>query len=302
MTIHLGIAFDQNYLSPFYALLTSILENNSKNKIVIHAIITGVSEKEQEDIRTYIGKHNSSEIHYYHIDQEAVSKLVLVSKWTPAVYYRLFFPLIIPQDIERLLYIDTDTLVVNDLSELYSKKLDSYPVGAVYDNYVKTAPQLGIEQEGNYFNSGVLLIDLPKWREQQISEKTMRFLSENPEKIKFVDQDALNAVLKNNWKKLNWKYNTMYSVIPQDIRRDQLKDFLKDKVIIHFTLQRPWNVLCANRYRDLYYNYLMKSPAPNKARHTDLKTDKILPLLKLRLTEFYMDTPILQKVWRTIKR
>ena len=301
MNIHLGIAFDENYLTPFYALLTSIVENNSRNKIIIHAIITGVSEQKQEEIRKYLNTHINGEIHYYEIDQDTVSKFVLVSKWTPAVYYRLFFPLIIPQDIERLLYIDTDTLVVNDLSGLYTENLNTYPVGAIYDNYVKTAQQLGIEQEGNYFNSGVLLIDLPKWRGQEISEKTMRFLSEYPEKIKFVDQDALNAVLKNNWKKLDSKYNTMYSVIPEDIKKNDLKNFLKDKVIIHFTLQRPWNILCKNRYRNLYFEYLKRSPARDRPKYNDFTSDKILPLLKLRLIEFYLDTPVLQTVWRKIK-
>jgi lipopolysaccharide biosynthesis glycosyltransferase len=299
MTIHLAIAFDQNYLSPFYALLMSILEHNSRNKIVIHAIITGVTENEQEQIREFIRKHGH-DINFYEIDQEYVSKFVLVSKWTAAVYYRLFFTFLIPADVQRLLYIDTDVLVVNDLSELYRQDLHSYPVGAVYDNYVKTAPQLGIEQEGNYFNSGVLLIDVAKWKEQQISEKAMQFLADYPDKIKFVDQDALNAVLKNNWKKMDWKYNTMYSLIPQDIRKDQLDDFIKDKVILHFTLQRPWNMLCRNRYRDMYHRYLQQSPAVNKNKYNDYNNSKLIPLLKIRALEFYFDNPGIQRVWRMV--
>jgi lipopolysaccharide biosynthesis glycosyltransferase len=301
MTIHLGITFDQNYLSPFYALLMSILEHNRKHNVVIHAIITGVSDKAQQEIRDLI-KQNNGDIHFYQIDQDFVSKFVLVSKWTSAVYYRLFFPFLIPEDVERLLYIDTDALVVNDLAELYQVNLQHYPVGAVYDNYVKTAPQLGIEEEGNYFNSGMLLMDIGKWKQQQISEKAMQFLADYPEKIKFVDQDALNAVLKDNWKKLDWKYNTMYSWIPEDIRKDQMGNFIKDKVILHFTLQRPWNTLCRNRYRDLYHHYLQISPAENKQKYTDFNSAKIVPLLKLRALEFYFDHPGIQKVWRTVAR
>lgn len=301
MTIHLAIAFDQNYLSPFYALLMSILEHNRKNKIVVHAIITGVTDKAQQDIRTLIQQHNG-DIHFYEIDQQFVSKFVLVSKWTAAVYYRLFFPFVISPDVKRLLYIDTDVLVVNDLSELYNQNIDPYPVGAVYDNYVKTAPQLGITEDGNYFNSGMLLMDIDKWKEQQISEKAMQFLADYPEKIQFVDQDALNAVLKNNWKKLDWKYNTMYSCIPQDIRKDQLDSFIKDKVVLHFTLQRPWNTLCRNRYRDLYHHYLQISPAENKQKYTDYNSSKIVPLLKLRALEFYFDHPGIQTLWRAVAR
>lgn len=299
MNIHLAIAFDQNYLSPFYALLMSILEYNQKNKITIHAIITGVSEKEQSEIKQFINQHHH-DIAFYEIDQEMVSKFVLVNKWTPAVYYRLFFPFLIPKDVKRLLYLDTDALVVNDLSELYNLDLGQYPVGAVYDNYVKTAPQLGISEEGNYFNSGMLLMDIDKWKEQQISEKAIQFLSDHPEKIKFVDQDALNAVLINNWKKLDWKYNTMYSLIPEDIRKDQLKDFIKDKVFLHFTLQRPWNALCRNRYRALYHYFLLKSPAANKKKYIDFTNDKLIPFLKIRMLEFYFDNPVIQKMWRIV--
>lgn len=301
MTIHLGITFDQNYLSPFYALLMSILEHNRQHNIVFHAIITGVSDKTQQEIRDLI-KQNNGDIHFYQIDQNFVSKFVLVSKWTSAVYYRLFFPFLIPAEVKRLLYIDTDALVVNDLSELYQHDLQHYPVGAVYDNYVKIAPQLGIEKEGSYFNSGVLLMDIERWKEQQISEKAMQFLADYPEKIKFVDQDALNAVLKDNWKKLDWKYNTMYSWIPEDIRKDQLDNFIKDKVILHFTLQRPWNTLCRNRFRDLYHHYLQISPAENKQKYSDFNKDKIVPLLKLRALEFYFDHPGIQKIWRAIAR
>src|SRR5690606_16733191 len=147
MTIHLAIAFDQNYLSPFYALLMSVVEHNKNNKVVIHAIVTGVADGERRTIKSFVQEHGH-EIFFYEIDPAVASRFVLVNNWTPAVYYRLFFPFLIPADIKKLLYIDTDVLVVGDLAELYRMDTDGYPVAAVYDNYVKTAPQLGIEAEG----------------------------------------------------------------------------------------------------------------------------------------------------------
>jgi len=299
INIHLGIAFDNNYLSPFYALAASIFDYNRKNRIVIHAIATGLDDYVLNEIKTYVHQHNH-EILFYTIDESMLSNIVLVNKWTHAVYYRLLFPQLVPADIGRLLYIDTDTLVLNDLRELYEHQLHYHPVGAVYDNYVINHPEIGIEGTGNYFNSGVLLMDLQAWKEQKISEKAFDFLNNFPEKIVYVDQDALNVVLKDNWKKMAFKYNLLFSYISQTLPLSEQKDFLKDKVILHFTLQRPWSCISKNRFRTLYHYYLKNSPAPEKRKYTDWSGSKIIPALRLRILEFYFDSPSLQKAWKKL--
>jgi len=295
--IHLGIAFDSNYLSPFYALAASILDNNRNTPLTIHAIVTGLEQPVLDQIRTYIRKEGK-DILFYSIDEQMVSRFTLINKWTQAVYYRLLFPVIVPATVDRLLYIDTDTLVLNDLSALYNARLHNHPVGAVYDNYVVNHPEIGIEGTGNYFNSGVLLMDIGKWKEQQITEKAFDYLDRYPERIKFVDQDALNAVLKDNWEKLPFAYNVLYSYIPQTLSMKGLDNFIKDKVILHFTLQRPWSCISTNRFRKLYHHYLKKSPAPERRKYTDWSPDKIIPALRVRMLEMYFDLPLLQKAWR----
>lgn len=300
LEIHVGIAFDQNYLSPFYALATSIFVNNKKHAIVIHAIVSGVTADDKEKIKKFVEDHKGK-IFYYEIDEKTVSQFVVVSKWTSAVYYRLYFPSLVPENVKRLLYLDTDTLVLGDIENLYKHDLEHYPVGAVYDDYVKKSPELGIDAEGQYFNSGVLLMDVKRWREQKISEQAFGFLTQFPEKIKYVDQDALNAVLKKNWKHLNCQYNTMYSTIPEGMSSEKRKQFIQQVIILHFTLQRPWNLLCQNRYRQLYFDYLEKSALKSYKKYTDFSWTKIPQLIKLRMQEFYFDQPVLQRLWRTIK-
>ena len=180
--------------------------------------------------------------------------------------------------------------------------LENYPVGAVYDNYVIKNFELGIMEEGNYFNSGVLLIDVDLWNEQHISDKAIKFLQEYPEKIKFVDQDALNAVLINNWKKLDWKFNVIYTRLPYSLSKNEMQLFIKDKVIIHFTIQRPWLMLCKNRYRNLYFYYLKKSQIKIRKRYVDFSWTKIPAYLKIRLLEWYLDSTFVQKIWRKFKK
>ena len=132
---------------PFYALITSVFLNNKNSNFVIHSIISGISEEEIERIGTYC-RENNSEFRYYTIDFNETQQFVLTNKWTPAVYYRLYFPRLVDESIERILYLDTDIIVVNDLNELFFINLDCKPLGAVYDNYVIKQEEIGITEEG----------------------------------------------------------------------------------------------------------------------------------------------------------
>jgi lipopolysaccharide biosynthesis glycosyltransferase len=300
MLIHLAIAFDQNYLNPFFALLASIFEHHTKGEIKIHAIATGIDNETRNEIARFVVSCGG-EIEYYSISSFSPNELITMSTWTSAVYYRLYFPLLVSACVGRILYIDTDTLVVNNLVELYNLPLAGYPVGAVYDNYVRTQPLLGITKEGEYFNSGVLLIDIEKWRNLRISEKTIEYLLAFPERIRYVDQCGLNAILINSWKKLDPKFNVLYSAIPEHISDKELTEFTRGKVILHFTLQRPWQMLCKNRYRALYFKYLKKSGLRKGKIIVDFSYGKIYDWLKIRIKEFYHDHLFIKKAWKVIK-
>jgi lipopolysaccharide biosynthesis glycosyltransferase len=297
----IAISFDKNYLTPFYALITSIFINNSNEKFSFHCIVKNdVTDIEKNKIIEYVNQNGAS-IKMYNIEDEIVSSFVVSGKWTTSVYYKMFFPILVEKNIKKLIYLDTDMLVVGKLNSLYNTELGDQPLAAVYDNYVKIQPDLGIFEEGNYFNSGMLLYNIPVWNKLNISQKAVDFLTNYPEKIKFVDQCALNGVILGNWIKLSEKFNLIYSYIPQDISQKDLDLFIKDKVVIHFTLQRPWNFLCRNRLRKLYKYYLLKSPAKSNQIINDFSVDKLIPYINLRVKEFYFDNNIIQKIWRFIK-
>ncbi|WP_045687127.1 glycosyltransferase family 8 protein [Hymenobacter sp. AT01-02] len=297
---HLGITFDQNYLDQFYALTTSIFVSNPNKPIAIHAIATGIQPADKAKIEEHVQAHNST-ISFYQIDESLISQFVLGSKWTVAVYYRLFFAFLVPESVEYLLYIDSDTLVVGDLSLFTQIDLGTCPVAAVYDNWVKTQPLLGITEEGQYFNSGVLYMHMKEWRRQRISEQALQYLQQYPERIKYVDQCALNAVLRNNWKKIDSRFNTLHSYVPEMLPRQEFETYLADKVILHFTLHRPWAMLCQNRFRYLYHRYLQQSPSNRKELYTDFALNKVPSLLRIRLRELYIDNPALGRQWRRLK-
>lgn len=298
--VHLAIAFDSNYLRHFYALFTSVLHTNRKHAIHVHAIITGVDADEQKRIQQY-ATANGAAISFYEIDEAFAQQFVLTGTWSSAVYYRLFFPLLVPASVRRLLYLDTDTIVLNDLMPLYTTDFEGYPVAAVYDNWVKTAPQLGIPDEGNYFNSGMMLINVPVWNEQQVSQQVFAYLAAYPERIKYVDQCGLNAVLVNNWKKLHFRFNVLSSRIPEGLSKKGRAAFLRDKVVLHYTLDRPWKMLSKHPYRHLYFQYLHQSPYRIVRKYDDYSLKKLPAFLRIRLLDLYDTLPVIKFAWQNLK-
>lgn len=299
MTVHLAIAFDQNYTRPFHALLASIAKN--AREVHLHVIATGVDEQQRRQISAY-GCNHHIEITFYAIQDSRIALLTTKGTWTTAVYYRLYFPLLVNESVRRLLYVDTDTLVLKDLTELYQLSLEGYPVAAVYDNYVKIQPLIGIVSPGEYLNSGVLLMDTLVWREQRISEKAFDYLLTYPERIQYVDQCALNAVLRNNWLQLNSRYNLLYTYLPEEQSKKEIEKVMEDAVVVHFNLERPWHMLCRNRLRLLYRVYLNEFQGNNRTVISDFSVDKIPAWLMIRLKEFYIDSENLKAFWRSIKR
>jgi len=305
--IQFALAFDNKYIAPFYVLLASIFINNKQNNIIIHVILSGISQDKKDSITAYVVK-NGGRIIFYDVDLDYVAKLIVPEKeenpLTGAMYYRLFFPFLVSDEVNRLLYIDVDTVVVGDLAELTNLDLEGRPVGAVTDTDMPLRSDIGIYSKEKYFNSGVLLIDVPVWKEQRISEQALHVIQEDPELIKqYPDQDALNIALKNNWYKLPTSYNLMRMYVPNEVPKRRFEAFLKDQKIIHYNGKKPWHSDCEHRLRHVFQQYARLSAYPEAAyiKKVKLSKEKRNKLFRSRLVEFYFDQPELVAMWRKLK-
>ena len=295
--LHLAVAFDQNYITPFYVLITSIFQNSQGRPYHIHTIATGISDREKDDITSFV-RQQQSVISFYELDSASVAGLVLPKDkyFTAAVYYRLLLPALVPATVEKLLYLDTDIVVIGNLAELYQTDISGYSLGAVAEvNATRNRPDLGIYEVGTYFNSGVMLINVAEWRQQQVSEKATRFLRDYPEKIVWADQDALNVVLMNNYVKLPGRFNVIPFDIPRLLPKNKYAAFLKDKVVIHYTLKehKPWDMQSINPFRYLYYKYLKQSPRAyeKKYRNSRPTAKAIKTFVQVRMKEQLLTIP-----------
>lgn len=173
-----------------------------------------------------------------------------------------------PEAVSRMLYLDSDILVQGNLKELWQTDLQSHPVAAV-ENYSPTACQdIGLPRP-EYFNSGVLLMDLTLWRQESLHCQVNDYARENAASLKFVDQCSLNAVLQGRWQRLAARWNQqsdVYKVMTRDYlgcgyTPEELHEAFVNPGIVHFIgARKPWNRYCFHPYKRAYQQVLAQTP------------------------------------------
>jgi lipopolysaccharide biosynthesis glycosyltransferase len=180
------------------------------------------------------------------------------------IFARLFLSELLPPDVERVLYLDADVLVRADVGELATTELGSAPLAAVRDEYVGSisgSPGLvdcgvaGLDGAEPYFNSGVLLLDLPRWREERLGERTLQFLARHREHVRLPEQDALNALVAGRWTPLDPSWNVL---IGESRKFDPAAapDPVEAKILHFVGAHKPWQPsFPKGEYRAAYRAY-----------------------------------------------
>lgn len=185
-----------------------------------------------------------------------------VSGWvTDAVYLRLALGEV-GLDGPVVLYLDADTVVLRDLRPLLETMLDGRPIAAVRDEQNpfleggRALPgwaELGLPPTREYFNSGVMLIDVPECERRGLFAECRRFLGEMPRHVRFWDQDALNWAAGDDWLRLERRWNT----VPVTTLEGQGVPDEPEAAILHFAgPNKPWNFTYpGSRVRDVYQSF-----------------------------------------------
>ena len=187
-----------------------------------------------------------------------------------ATTYNILAPIYFLQNEKRALYLDADMVVTEDLGPLWDTQLIT-PVGAVLDAHIVWAasPSMwrpwreeGVAPLTPYLNTGTMLIDLVKWREQQLTERTLGYLSKY--ELPCVDQDALNLALRGEFDQLHPRYNSMpyHHLIMlrylDAVESDQvIGEAISNPAIIHYHRSffgKPWTFGCTHPGKDLWRN------------------------------------------------
>lgn len=276
--IPLVIAFTPNYLAPAATTLLSILDNSS-SKYVYHVICL-LTEELPLELQNELKALNSDRLTFSFINLDGKLKDIYVDeRYTVAASYRLLLPDLLPE-YDKVMYIDCDVIVRNDLGKLYDETNlnDNYLAGVFeatldfQEDYVRS---IGVEP-GQYINSGFLIFNLNKLREDGMVAQFLE--AAKVDGLQFPDQDVLNTLCQGKILGLSPIYNSIRTFfLPQYkskfVQRYSEKEWSLVQEIgnIHYTGGKPWNALVV-RFEDwwVYYDRL-----PNRVQKTMFIQTKI---------------------------
>ena len=252
--IHIVFCVDDNFCFPLAVLIASLLEHTNR-PCELHILTAGL---EREHIaRLMANQTDKVNIRLYPIRDDLLDNANISDGFSQrlsiATYYRFLICRTLPRHIERVLFLDADMLVRGDLSALYDMDLEGAVSAVVRDEKLTDEQRweaLALSS-AHYFNAGLMLMDMNKWRSEHIAEHCFT-VSKTRHNLDYNDQDVLNIVLDGKVKYLSAKWNRQTHNLGNDAK--------DDTAIVHFTgAEKPWHASCLHLFCDEYRACIARS-------------------------------------------
>ncbi len=282
------LAVDEQFAMPLAATIRSALDNLAQpRKLRIYVLDGGLSDATKDRlIRSW--PKDRYQIAWVGVDASILGRVPISGHASRANYYRILMPWLLPADVNRAIYLDADLIVRRDLTQLWECDLGDQLCLAAQDcaapyldasvalpnyercrqhlgaaNPVANYRELGLNPHAEYFNSGVLLVDLAAWRETDLPSQLLSCLEQNRAHVRWWDQYALNVVLADRWGRLDtrWNQGSHIYVYPTSSRspfdQESFKQLRNDPHIVHFTTRyKPWLASCLHPRRKEFFAYV----------------------------------------------
>jgi lipopolysaccharide biosynthesis glycosyltransferase len=246
--LNILITFNSSCLNQTLTLLKSLHKTNPNNKFIIYVLYDNLTSIDIDSIKTY---RPYFKYKFIKVNQKDFEKFPIKSNRYPKeIYYRLFASIYLPNNIDRILYLDTDIVVINDIKKLYYKNFhNNYYLASTHIRKVIhkfNEKRLDINKDNLYVNSGVLLINLKELRKNFSKDKINEYVISHKNKLLLPDQDIISGVYKGKIGKLDsLKYNLgdrhlkLYNLKVKDkIDMDWIKE---NTIIVHYYgKNKPW--------------------------------------------------------------
>lgn len=263
--ITIAYAPDDNYMNMTIVSMVSAIENNKNSEIEFLILYSVLSEKSITKLNNLENKYQNVKIRFVKIDEHDFDNLPM-SKWvTVQAWFRVRIPDLC-HDLDRVLYLDCDTMINGNLTELFELDLKDNYAAVVKDVWnVKAQTKRLKMQSDSYFNSGMMLMNCKKFREDKIFEKLKEYSVKYKKIIKFCDQDTLNKVIDTKKINLPPKYNYMdtwwrnHYVEYEGKDLTDYKEAEKSPIIVHLTGLKPDVKGCGNSMSGKWWEYAKMS-------------------------------------------
>lgn len=255
---------NENYLPQLRVLLTSILLNNPGEHFQLYLIHRSFSSQQLEALSAQCRRLEVG-LFPIHVDESLFVGAPVTKQYPQEMYYRLLAPHLLPEHLERILYLDPDTLVINPIRPLWETDLEGNLFAAAAHTgkteIANDVNRIRLQMDNEYYNSGVLLIDLSRGREEIDPEALFQYAREHPKELILPDQDILNVLFGARIKPLDdyiWNYDARkYSSYQFRSSGEADMDWVMEHtVILHFCGKaKPWKPLYRHRFGILYKHY-----------------------------------------------
>lgn len=301
--INIVFASDDNYAQHIAVVIASIMAK-TKEEVCFYVINDNISKNKIEKLRDTAVAFKA-EIEFISVPKAKFSNVYLSGHVSKAAYFRLALADILPNDIEKVIYLDVDLLVYDDIKKLWKIDLENLPLAAVPDYGIMASGRLckqkadviGLPIGEKYFNSGVLIVNLKEWRKENYTKQILEIINNN--QFPHHDQDALNKLFMHKWQALDLRWNIIppvFNLFPKVLLNSRFRIIAikarKNPGIIHYAGRyKPWEFTLHNGFNDKYYEYLQQTafadasmPQPGKDMHGKSITRQ---LLRLKIADFW---------------
>lgn len=265
---HTVCCVDNNYVPYCGVMLTSLLENNKSESIMVHILDNGLTKEGHKSLHDIVEGKYGQHIAFYTLSSEWLKDFPATNSYVSlTTYCKLFIAAILPETVGQVLYLDCDIIVSGSLHDLWHIDLTGKAMAAVRDAHrgiEKDCQRLGINyQTEGYYNAGVMLLNLEYWRKTDFLKTALDFISVQGPDLPYHDQDVLNGTLHGCILPLPLRYNLHDHLFhrkrymnAEDIQLAEQEMRPGRRAIIHFSSKRkPWGTRCLHPLRKLYFHY-----------------------------------------------
>lgn len=246
---HVLLVSDANYSAFLATTIVSILKNAApEDRLVFHIVDSGLTQADRDSVEKLKEIRDFERI-FYQPDLQKYLHVFCddIQTFPVVVNHRLFAPSFLPESLDKIIYMDVDVVVLDSLRGLWNVDPGEAILAAVHDPNIRLSHRraIGLDDDYKYFNSGVLVMNLKKWREVNATDEMLKIAAEIKENIDFPDQDVLNVYCARHALTLAPKE---WNVHPRDYREGETK-------LLHFMGSRQ---RCP--HLDILYSYAAETP------------------------------------------
>ncbi len=263
--INIVCTIDQNYIQHCGVMLCSLFFNNQSTQFRVYILTDNESTIEIKRLTNLVEKYGH-QVSIICIDKSYFKNVPISNHVTEATYYRLLIPKVL-SSVSKVLFLDPDIIIRSEIKDFWDTNITYYALAAAKDYSCQDRKvELNIPNEYDYFNAGVLLMNLDVWRKKEYAERIFHFIKDNPDKLKFWDQDAINACIFKETKIVSNQWNATAYFFKRETRLSdsKLKMIQTNPSIVHYTgSSKPWHLTNEHPFKTEYYHYLKKTPWRN---------------------------------------